>query len=112
MGVEQGERGTWLRFRPELATRVELRSDVGTQFAWVRNLSRRGVLLQVVEAPGLGSHVEVTFPAWERTLSASKPFVLSGHVQHALAWTVVSGPFRLIAVRWGPPRVAVARPSQ
>lgn len=100
VGASGDERGAWLRLRPELAARVELRSELGTQFAWVRNLSPRGVLLQVAQAPLLGSWVEVTFPGIERSLSAAHPLALEGYIQHALAWSVASGPYRLIAVRF------------
>ena len=109
---ERGERATWLRFRPELAVWVELRSDVGTQFAWLRNLSPRGALLQVAEGPGLGSWVEVTFPGVERSPTASQPMALEGYVQHTMGWAVNTGPYRVIAVRWGSPRVVVERSIQ
>lgn len=90
----------------ELAVLVEVRSDVGVQFGFVRSLSRFGCVLEVKLPPRLGSDVSIAFLGQEGSEDAPEPLALAGYAQHAMLWRVGEERRRVrrVAVKWLPPR--------
>lgn len=84
----------------DLAVPVVVRSPVGTQFGWVRRMSRQSAVIELEELPPLRSSVEVTF----ELLDGPDPAQMSlcGRVQHIMLWATGGARrrHRQVAVRW------------
>ncbi len=70
----------------EIAVPVRIESELGTQRGLARNISEGGMLIEVEEAPPIGSRVKVTISGIRGSLDAPDALTLDGEVRHHLAW--------------------------
>lgn len=84
----------------DLAVPVLVRGLPGLQRGLVRNISDRGALVELSEAPPIGSEVEITLSGVHGSLDAPESLTLTGYVQHHLAWQHRRGALRAVRVRF------------
>lgn len=90
-------------FGAELAVLVEVRSEVGLQFGFVRGLSSKGCVLEMGTPPRLGSTLRVRFAGVEGSAEAEER-ELEGYAQHAMLWRIGEEKRRIrrVVVKWLP----------
>src|SRR5262245_57703207 len=66
----------------EAAGAVLVRGDEGLVRGMARNVSQGGMLVEMEELPGIGSHLEITFAA----LGNASAITLHGEVRHHVSW--------------------------
>jgi len=82
----------------ETAVPVVIRSGGLVQWGLARNISEGGMLIEIAEAPPIGSRVEVKIAGIQGSLDAPESVLLHGEVRHHVAWRVGSPPSRLHAI--------------
>jgi c-di-GMP-binding flagellar brake protein YcgR len=70
----------------DIALPVQVRGDNGFQRGLARNISEGGMLLEVGDAPPIGSMVEVTLAGPSGVAGGPDAVVLHGEVRHHMAW--------------------------
>lgn len=75
-----------IRLRLEIAVPVVLRGENGAQRGLARNISEGGMLVEVAEAPPIGSRVSVTLSGIDGATDSPDAVTLAGEVRHHVAW--------------------------
>ncbi|MEQ8280464.1 MAG: PilZ domain-containing protein [Deltaproteobacteria bacterium] len=78
--------GSRLSLSLEIAVPVQVDTDLGPQRGLARNISEGGMLIEVEEAPPIGSRVRVTINGIRGSSDAPDAITLDGEVRHHLAW--------------------------
>lgn len=70
----------------DIAMPIHVRGENGFQRGLARNISEGGMLLEVADAPPIGSEVEVTLAGSSGFPDGPDAVVLRGEVRHHMAW--------------------------
>ena len=72
-----------------LAVPVIVRSDLGVHRGIARNISEGGMLVELEEAPPIGSTLEVTIGGGYGRTGESEKVILTAEVRHQVAWSFI-----------------------
>ena len=73
-----------------LAVPVHVRSVLGSHRGIARNISEGGMLIELEEAPPIGSSVEITIAGGYPLSRTTETFVLTAEVRHQVAWSFIA----------------------